>query len=104
MPPLLALALAVLVTWGARTASIVLVPAERLSLRMMARLDDATPAVFGALTMTALLNARAAASSTVVPVLALGVAGVLAYRRMNLAVVVLGAMGTATALRLLGVS
>ena len=99
---ILGLLAAVLVTWAARVSFIALIPSERLPADLPRILEAATPAVFGALTVVAVLRSDLAATvglASVVPALLL--AALLAYRRANLAVIVLAAIATAASLRFL---
>jgi branched-subunit amino acid transport protein len=99
----LGLLAAVLVTWLARVSFIALVPADRLPADLPRMLGATTPAVFGALTVVTVLRSDLAATAGVASmVLPLAVAALLAYRRANLAVIVLAAIVTATGLRILG--
>jgi branched-subunit amino acid transport protein len=101
------LALAVVVTWMAKTAFIVLLPADRLPSAVTDVLAATTPAVLAALTVITLLDVVPRTSTQLglgLPLrtaLPLVVAAVLAARRVSLAWVVLGALATGTALSLL---
>lgn len=100
---ILGLLAAVLVTWVARVSFIALIPPERLPADLPHVLGATTPAVFGALTVVTVLRSDIAATAglvSMVPPLLL--AAVLAYRRANLAVIVLAAIATAAGLRFLG--
>lgn len=103
MTLVLGLLAAILVTWLARVSFIALVPSERLPAELLHILGATTPAVFGALTVVSVLRSDLVATAGVASVVPpLVVAALLAYRRANLAVIVLAAVATAAGLRFLG--